>query len=561
MGPISLTKSAMFLAALGVEPTPSIRASDGDVEERPAPSSGGSGLSSSAAAPPPPWGTIEVSSSSDEEVDAPGEEVDAPGEKRKRKAHGSAEDRWATRCSVDAIQADQKQGCTSACGCVRRLSLEEIQQQRVERSHEKMKGRREFIRQYFEMNAAPNTAFGFSLHTQHDNGRLLCVQGFAVYHGLTPQFLYHHRKRFMGGDRADDPNLGGKRRCGAAAGEAFSEDSQQFHMFNGWFKDLYDDTECMPNSRQRQIDFIEKQELFAECKSDLRDAGTLESSIGSMVRHSSSAGACRAHHPTPPHDNDYSPNDTTCLHARTQALWCSIWKGRFSDLVVREVKQVCSKDRKRSELRRLLRRTVTRDATMRELIKELRHLYREALRVERSFYWAARIRPAQVPLLYLTYIQDGATQRCAQPKRTCIHAMTVRMYAVCTSALDGWAQMLVVTVSSGNSSAISSMVMFLCCTSSCHISRTIPTSFVTVWTRRLRHSCKCARPKASRHSCRRICAFSWTVSAVIGARLFSHTLPTCSTNASSVTTPMWLETLWAAHTKTLTHCLALRRRS
>ena len=88
MGPISLTKSAMFLAALGVEPTPSIRASDGDVEERPAPSSGGSGLSSSAAAPPPPWGTIEVSSSSDEEVDAPGEEVDAPGEKRKRKAHG-----------------------------------------------------------------------------------------------------------------------------------------------------------------------------------------------------------------------------------------------------------------------------------------------------------------------------------------------------------------------------------------------------------------------------------------------------------------------------------------
>ena len=92
-------------------------------------------------------------------------------------------------------------------------------------------------------------------------------------------------------------------------------------------------------------------------------------------------------------------------------LWRKIWKGHFSDLVVRETKQVDGKDRKRAELRRLLRRTVTRDKTKRELIKELRRIYRQSLRNERSFYWEARLRPANFPLLYLVYIQDGAIQR------------------------------------------------------------------------------------------------------------------------------------------------------
>ena len=110
------------------------------------------------------------------------------------------------------------------------------------------------------------------------------------------------------------------------------------------------------------------------------------------------------------------------MHIPTrQALFNTVWKGHFNDLVVREQKQVDSKDRKRAELRRLLRRTVTRDATSRELIKSLRAVYRDSLRRERSFYWQARERPAQFPLTYLTYIQDGATQRyyaCARPCAT-----------------------------------------------------------------------------------------------------------------------------------------------
>ena len=53
---------------------------------------------------------------------------------------------------------------------------------------------------------------------------------------------------------------------------------------------------------------------------------------------------------------------------------------------------------------------MTRAKHARDLIKQLRSLYRDSLRRERTFYWEARLRPAKYPLLYATYIQDGATQ-------------------------------------------------------------------------------------------------------------------------------------------------------
>ena len=54
------------------------------------------------------------------------EEDDEDGHERKRARVGTAADRWAERCTVEAIQADQRKGCTGACGCVARLSLDEI---------------------------------------------------------------------------------------------------------------------------------------------------------------------------------------------------------------------------------------------------------------------------------------------------------------------------------------------------------------------------------------------------------------------------------------------------
>lgn len=98
------------------------------------------------------------------------------------------------------------------------------------------------------------------------------------------------------------------------------------------------------------------------------------------------------------------------VRARSQLTWKNIWVSEFREIRIREHKSVDGKDRKRAELRRLLRRTVTTDKTTRDLIKALRQMYRDSLRRERTFYWEARLFPARYPLLYTTYIQDGATQ-------------------------------------------------------------------------------------------------------------------------------------------------------
>ena len=101
-------------------------------------------------------------------------------------------------------------------------------------------------------------------------------------------------------------------------------------------------------------------------------------------------------------------------------MWRKIWKGHFSDIRIREHKAVDGKDRKRAELRRLLRRTVTLDKSARDILKNLLSVFRDSLRRERTFYWVARLRPAKYPLLYMTYIQDVATQTYVRYLTICL---------------------------------------------------------------------------------------------------------------------------------------------
>ena len=228
---------------------------------------------------PPPWAHL-VSDLPDDGIDhdeptganesrgAADGAADEREAKRPRAACGSEEDRWELRCTIACIQIDQAKGCTDACGCVRRLSLDEILKQRKARKTENSDGRRAFLRSYFEGNPRPNSKIGFKLHTEDDGDRLLCVTGFIVYHGFTSAYFYHHRERFLNGDRADDAH-GGRRCAGAASGDTFEDDSPEFMAFYAWFKELREDTECMPNTRLRQIDYIEHKELFSECLEDL----------------------------------------------------------------------------------------------------------------------------------------------------------------------------------------------------------------------------------------------------------------------------------------------------
>ena len=147
-----------------------------------------------------------------------------------------------------------------------------------------------------------------------------------------------------------------------------------WQAFIGWWADLRDETEYMPNTSFRELDFIEEADLYQECKSDLLESGTHHSMVGSLQ------------------------------------LWKKVWKGHFGDVKIRKHRRVDGKDRKRAFLRYLLRRKVTRSRRDRLLIKELRSIYRDTCRRERTFYWVARILPGKNPENYATYISDGATQ-------------------------------------------------------------------------------------------------------------------------------------------------------
>ena len=92
-------------------------------------------------------------------------------------------------------------------------------------------------------------------------------------------------------------------------------------------------------------------------------------------------------------------------------VWLDVWKSEFPDIVVREHRSVDTKDKILPELRRMMRRKVTTCADRRQHIKYVRKRYRASLRTERTFYWVARLRPCEQPLRYMTYIQDGATQK------------------------------------------------------------------------------------------------------------------------------------------------------
>ena len=135
----------------------------------------------SASSEAPPWARFlsddrlddnDASDDADDDIGAVGvEEAPRDADKpppAKRAAWGSDDDRWEVRCTDAAIQADQSAGC--ACGCVRKLSLAEIQEQRKLHASENADGRRDFLRQYLEMNAVPGSKFKlmFTLRMTHN---------------------------------------------------------------------------------------------------------------------------------------------------------------------------------------------------------------------------------------------------------------------------------------------------------------------------------------------------------------------------------------------------------
>ena len=225
------------------------------------------------------------------------ESGDSPLKKKTRGEYGDVDRRWSQRLLKSTIMDDLARGCS--CGCVGKLSYDEVFAARTERSHEDgLSGNRAFIRAYLKDNKNSGKKLGYNLHAD-DGAKELCPIGFDMLHGFARGYTYRYIRALDRGEVADDPNLGGKRvgtgrpasAHGSIAGDAFADDTIQAMSFRGWWTDLRNDTELMPTvdaKKRREIDYIEEKELYNECVADLLDSGLPKECIGDQ--------ACAARH-------------------------------------------------------------------------------------------------------------------------------------------------------------------------------------------------------------------------------------------------------------------------
>ena len=403
--------------------------SDDEVAEVPAPApppgagaGGGASLLSqglsSCAEPARAAGVVEDDEQDDEEDD---ERADgAPPPTKKKKIIGSFKERWDARCVMCNIHLEISLSCRCERECVSQFSAREVYEARQRmKKLGSFKAIREWLRTYLIDNKQESSAFGHDLHLE-DKDDKVCVAGFEVYYGFAPQYLYKFRDQLKKGIAQDDPNLGGRRHtkvsgsCAADAGESSlcDDDSIKYMSAHGWWKELREDIEHQPNTRERQIDFIQIDELYGEYVQDQRDAGATKDAIASQVSAAPALSALARSDSRPLCSRPLPPALARALVPLLQSLWSKVWHDEFDEIKIREHKAVDGKDKIRAELRRLLRRTVTKNATDRAHIKELRQQYRASLRRERSEYWGARLQPGKFPEEWMTNISDGATQKC-----------------------------------------------------------------------------------------------------------------------------------------------------
>ena len=343
-------------------------------------------------------------------------ERDEPVPKKNKRGVGSFGQRWNDRSSRSAVVEDMKMKCCSGM-CVDKLTVDQVIEERTEQKKHGSEERRSTLRSFLEDNANPNSKLGYNLHPSDDSNLRLCASAFDTLRGYGRGYTYRYIRGAKHGIGSDDCHHGGARVKGQATGDAFADDSSVSMGLRGWWSDLRVDTELMPNTSVRELDYIEESDLYKEYRSDMRESGCAPNLIAGLT------------------------------------LWKSIWHGEFGDVKIRKHKRVSGKDRKRAFLRYLLRRKVTRNKADRDLYKTLRGLYRDSCRRERTFYWVARLKPAQYPLLYMTQISDGATQADyvlprvigTELKRACVkfklvgnlvHGHAIVIHLVCPHVAD-----------------------------------------------------------------------------------------------------------------------------
>ena len=176
---------------------------------------------------------------------------------------------------------------------------------------------------------------------------------------------------------ADDANIGGAHVKGQFSEGEEPEASPMVMAAVGWFRGLVLGLEPILNSDFHELDHIEIGVLHQECLVDLDAAGCHKSDLPKMP------------------------------------FWRKVRAEHFPQLRQRVHRAVDSKDKVRAELRRRVDCFAQRSTTQRKgarICVACVLLTTAPFDESAAFIRTDRLKPADAPLVYLTYIQDGTTQ-------------------------------------------------------------------------------------------------------------------------------------------------------
>ena len=104
--------------------------------------------------------------------------------------------RWRRKCSRDSVVKDLGDGCSKGCGCVWKLNIAEVMEQRQINAGLLMSEQRDDFRKFLLKNAKPPSKSGFFLHANNVE-RPLCVAGFDVFNGYTAGYTYRRAREVL----------------------------------------------------------------------------------------------------------------------------------------------------------------------------------------------------------------------------------------------------------------------------------------------------------------------------------------------------------------------------
>jgi len=195
-------------------------------------------------------------------------------------------------------------------------------------------------------------------------------------HNCKPTFTKDRKAEIRKGQVCDNPNIGGARQQGRCAPSSSSSSSCPAEEIDHsapshaemttrvWFKELVDGEDSQPNAKRSQgsvqIDTIDIKDLYKEYEDCMVDKDT---------------------------DGNSMLDAGDVLN---EDAWRKLWLEEFPELIIRETKNLLSKDLVRPRLRLLARDRKNKTAFFREKIKSLRGTYRATIIAERMFYYSAR---------------------------------------------------------------------------------------------------------------------------------------------------------------------------